>query len=135
MATGLSVHAATRVVEAADMGSTEAAAADDAKTLTGTGGDLVVEQMRAAGSRFVFTNPGSMEVGFFDALTDRDDVKVIVGLHESIVIPMADGYHRVTLQPAFVNVHTVGGTAQMAGQLYNAHYDGSAISAIRISTS
>jgi len=127
VATGMTAAAAARVVEAAEAGTLEGAAADEGKPLTGTGGDLVVEQLRAAGSRFVFTNPGSMEVGFFDALTDRDDVKVIVGLHESIVIPMADGYHRATLQPAFVNVHTVGGTAQMAGQLYNAHFDGSAL--------
>ncbi|MGE3509604.1 MAG: thiamine pyrophosphate-binding protein [Vicinamibacterales bacterium] len=125
IAAGMTVTAANRVAEAADMGTAEGVAADDGRTLTGTGGDLVVEQMRAAGTRFVFTNPGSMEVGFFDALTDRDDIKVIVGLHESIVIPMADGYARATLQPAFVNVHTVGGTAQMAGQLYNAHHDGS----------
>lgn len=126
VATGLTAAAAARVVDAADFG--QSGAADNGATaVTGTGGDLLVEQMRAAGSRFVFTNPGSMEVGFFDALTDRDDVKVIVGMHESIVIPIADGYHRVTLQPAFVNVHTIGGTAQMAGQLYNAHYDGSAL--------
>ena len=40
---------------------------------------------------------------------------------------MADGYHKITRQPAFVNVHAIGGTAQIAGQLYNAHRDGSAI--------
>lgn len=126
VAAGITAASAAQVVDAADLGQT-AAGGEGATSITGTGGDLLVEQMRAAGSRFVFTNPGSMEVGFFDALTDRDDVKVIMGLHESIVIPMADGYHRVTQQPAFVNVHTIGGTAQMAGQLYNAHFDGSAL--------
>jgi benzoylformate decarboxylase len=40
---------------------------------------------------------------------------------------MADGYHKVTGAPAFVNVHTVVGTAQMAGQLFNAHRHGSAL--------
>ncbi|MGH9660713.1 MAG: thiamine pyrophosphate-binding protein, partial [Bryobacteraceae bacterium] len=39
----------------------------------------------------------------------------------------ADGYHRVSLKPAFVNVHVIAGTAQMAGQLYNASRDGSAL--------
>jgi benzoylformate decarboxylase len=126
VAAGFTAASAARVVDAADLGQSPAAGGD-AAAVTGTGGELLVEQMRAAGSRFVFTNPGSMEVGFFDALTDRDAVKVIMGLHESIVIPMADGYHRVTQQPAFVNVHTIGGTAQMAGQLYNAHFDGSAL--------
>ena len=50
-----------------------------------------------------------------------------MGLHEGIVISMADGYHRVSRKPAFVNVHVIAGTAQMAGQLYNASRDGSAI--------
>ncbi len=31
--------------------------------LTGTGGELLVEQMKAAGVRYMFTNPGSFEVG------------------------------------------------------------------------
>ena len=30
-------------------------------------GALLVEQMRAAGVEYLFTNPGSYEVGFFDA--------------------------------------------------------------------
>ena len=34
-------------------------------------------------------------------------------------------YHRVSRKPAFVNVHVIAGTAQMAGQLYNASRDGS----------
>src|SRR5262245_3438363 len=50
-----------------------------------------------------------------------------MGLHEGIVIAMADGYHRVSGKPGFVNVHVIAGTAQMAGQLYNASRDGSAL--------
>ncbi|MCU1385119.1 MAG: hypothetical protein JWL71_3816 [Acidobacteria bacterium] len=131
VATGLTTAAAHSIVEAADADNEpEAAAPGDAPrftTVTGTGGDLLVEQIKAAGTKFIFTNPGSFEVGFFDALTDRPELQVIVGLHEGIVIPMADGYHKVTQLPAFVNVHAVAGTAQMAGQLYNSHRDGSAI--------
>jgi benzoylformate decarboxylase len=120
------VAAASAIVDTADV---DAAAADTAPypVVAGTGGDLLAEQVKAAGTRFIFTNPGSFEVGFFDALTDRPELQVIVGLHEGIVIPMADGYHKVTGRTAFVNVHAVAGTAQMAGQLYNAHRDGSAI--------
>ena len=93
----------------------------------GTGGELVVAQARAAGAEYLFTNPGSVEVGLFDALVDASGLQVIVGLHEGIVISMADGYHRVTGQPAFVNLHVMPGTAQAAGQLYNASRDGSAL--------
>src|SRR5437870_4690150 len=95
-------------------------------TLTGTGGELVMAQAKAAGAEYLFTNPGSFEVGFFDA-QPSSGIPLIMGLHEGIVISMADGYHRVSGKPAFVNVHVIAGTAQMAGQLYNASRDGSAL--------
>ena len=93
---------------------------------TGTGGDLMVEQMKAAGVKYMFTNPGSFEVGLFDAFLDQP-MQLIMGLHEGVVISMADGYNKVTGEPAFVNVHVIAGTAQSAGQMYNASRDGSAI--------
>jgi benzoylformate decarboxylase len=124
VATGFSVAGARAVVAASQEGAISAAKRTVA---TGTGGDLVAEQIKAAGTKYIFTNPGSYEVGFFDALTDRPELQVIMGLHEGIVIPMADGYHKVTNEPAFVNVHAIGGTAQMAGQLSNSYRDGSAI--------
>lgn len=96
-------------------------------TASGTGGDLCVAQMKAAGVEYYFTNPGSFEVGFFDSATDAPGVQLIMGLHEGVVISMADGYHRVSGKPAFVNVHAIAGTAQMSGQLYNAARDGSAL--------
>jgi thiamine pyrophosphate-dependent acetolactate synthase large subunit-like protein len=96
-------------------------------TVEGTGGELVVAQAKAAGADYLFTNPGSFEVGFYDAFTDTPGMQLIMGLHEGLVISMADGYHRVSRKPAFVNVHVVAGTAQMAGQLYNASRDGSAL--------
>lgn len=96
-------------------------------TVEGTGADLVIAQARAAGSRFLFTNPGSLEAPFFDAFSDTPDLQLIMGLHEGIVTSMADGYHKATQKPAFVNVHVIAGTAQMAGQLYNSHRDGSAL--------
>jgi benzoylformate decarboxylase len=126
MATGLTAAAARSVVEAAEVGTMPAAPAAT-PAFSGTGGELLVEQIKAAGSKYIFTNPGSLEVAFFDALVDRPELEVVVGLHEGIVIGMADAYHKVSRQPAFVNVHAAVGTAQMAGQLYNAHFDGSGL--------
>src|SRR5262252_8019752 len=54
--------------------------------LEGTGGELVVAQAKAAGVQYLFTNPGSYEVGFFDAFVDTPDMHLIMGLHEGIVI-------------------------------------------------
>jgi benzoylformate decarboxylase len=97
------------------------------RRVTGTGGEILVEPMKAAGVRYVFTNPGSYEVGFFDALLDKEGVTLIVGLHEGLVVAMADGYNKVSQQPAFVNLHVIAGTAQASGQLYNSSRDNSAI--------
>ncbi len=127
-ATGFTAAAARSIIEAADAGAVDAAGvAAGSRMFTGTGGELLVEQVREAGTKFVFTNPGSVEVAFFDALTDRPELQVIVGLHEGVVLAMADGYHKVSRLPTFVNVHAAVGTAQMAGQLYNAHRDGSSL--------
>lgn len=115
------VAAALRAVEAAGNGTP-----GTSRTVTGTGGELMVEQMKAAGVKFLFTNPGSYEVGFFDAFLDQP-VQLVLGLHEGLVIAMADGYHKVSGEPAFINVHVIAGTAQAAGQLYNASRDGSAL--------
>ncbi|RKY87115.1 hypothetical protein DRQ09_04980 [candidate division KSB1 bacterium] len=100
---------------------------DQYRTVTGTGGDLLVQQIKEAGVKYIFTNTGSYEVGFFDSLVKEPDLQLILGLYEGIVISMADGYHKITKEPAFVNVHVIAGTAQMAGQLYNAHKDNSSI--------
>lgn len=94
---------------------------------TGTGGHLLVEQLKAAGLKHLFANPGSAEGGLFDALVDAPEIKLIVGLHEGIVASMADGYAKAGGQLAAVNVHAVAGTAQMAGQLYNSARDCSSV--------
>jgi benzoylformate decarboxylase len=94
--------------------------------LVGTGGDLAVAQAKAAGAEFMFCNPGSFESGFYDAFLDCG-IQMILGLHEGVVMSMADAYHRVTQKPSFVAVHVIAGTAQLAGQLYNASRDGSAV--------
>jgi len=95
--------------------------------LSGTGGELLVAQARAAGVEYMFTNPGSFEVGLFDAIVDDEKIRMVEALHEGIVLSMADGYHKVSGKPGFVNVHAIAGTAQMAGQLYNSCRDGSAL--------
>ena len=123
-ALGVSAAGIATVVKSAEAVTVGAVAAG--RKITGTGGELMVEQMKAAGVKYLFTNPGSFEVGFFDAFLDQP-MQLIMGLHEGIVIAMADGYNKVTQEPAFVNVHVIAGTAQAAGQMYNASRDGSSL--------
>ncbi|HZS51379.1 MAG TPA: thiamine pyrophosphate-binding protein, partial [Bryobacterales bacterium] len=129
--TGLGFTAAAAQAVLAPLEASERAAArtdiHGASMMEGTGGDLVIAQAKAAGAEYMFCNPGSFEVGLYDAFTDTPGMHLIMGLHEGVVISMADGYHRVTGRPAFVNVHVIAGTAQAGGQIYNASRDGSAL--------
>jgi thiamine pyrophosphate-dependent acetolactate synthase large subunit-like protein len=127
-ALGFTMAAARALVKPLD--AAEGSSRTDApgvSNVEGTGGELVVAQAKAAGVEYLFTNPGSYEVGFFDAFIDQPGMQLIMGLHEGIVVSMADGYHKVSRKPGFVNVHVIAGTAQMAGQLYNSSRDGSAL--------
>ena len=128
MASGFSLASANSVLKSLE-GTRENDSFEAIKyrNVEGTGGDLLIQQVKDAGVKYLFTNTGSFEVGFFDALIKNPEIQLILGLHEGIVISMADGYHRVTKEPAFVNVHVIAGTAQMAGQLYNAHKDDSSL--------
>src|SRR5581483_6554343 len=129
-ALGFSLAAARSVLRSAEAAESAAGRLETPSgggMLEGTGGELAVAQAKAAGVEYMFTNPGSYEAGLFDAFVDTPGLQLIVGLHEGIVISMADGYHKVSRKPAFVNIHVIAGTAQAAGQLYNSSRDGSAL--------
>jgi len=129
VAAGFTASAARSVVEASEVEGPAPTTQEGggSYTITGTGGDLITEQVRAAGTKYIFTNPGSTEAGFFDALTDRPELQIIMGLHEGVVISMADAYYKVSRKPAFMNVHAISGTGQIGGQMYNVHRDGSGL--------
>jgi benzoylformate decarboxylase len=128
VAAGFTTSAARSVLEAAESGGEDRSVTEEASyRIDGTAGDLLTEQIKAAGTKYIFTNPGSVEVAFFDALTDRPELVIIMGLHEGVVLSMADGYHKVSQKPTVVNVHAVAGTGQIGGQMFNVHRDGSSI--------
>jgi thiamine pyrophosphate-dependent acetolactate synthase large subunit-like protein len=126
-ALGFTAAAAEALLEPLDAAEEPTAGTAGTTTVTGTGGELCVAQAKAAGAEYLFSNPGSFETGIYDAIADTPEIQMVMGLHEGVVIAMADGYHKASGKPAFVNVHAAGGTAQMGGQLYNASRDGSAL--------
>jgi benzoylformate decarboxylase len=97
------------------------------KTITGTGGMLLIQTLKDAGVEYLFTNPGSAETGIFAALAEDGDQKLIVGKHEGLVAAMADGYHRISGKVGVVIAHVMGGSYQLAGQLFNAQVAGSSL--------
>jgi len=83
----------------------------------------VFEILCAEGVRFIFGNPGSTETPFLDALVEYPELEYVLGLHESAVVAMADGYARATGRPAVVSIHAAPGTANALSSLYNALRD------------
>ena len=66
----------------------------------------------------IFGNPGSNEIPFLAGLPDG--VEFVLGLHEQVVVGMAEGYSRATGAPALVNLHAASGSGNAMGALTNA---------------
>jgi benzoylformate decarboxylase len=74
--------------------------------------------MRAHGMTTVFGNPGSTELGFF--LGWPADFGYVLGLQESVVVGMADGYAQAGGNAAFVNLHSAVGVGHAMGAIFTA---------------
>ncbi|WP_233579529.1 benzoylformate decarboxylase [Verrucosispora sp. FIM060022] len=82
--------------------------------------DVTFELLRAHGLTTIFGNPGSNELPFLAGLPD--DFRYLLGLHEGVVLAMADGYAQARRGPALVNLHAAAGTGNAMGQLTNSVY-------------
>ncbi|MFT5132577.1 MAG: thiamine pyrophosphate-dependent acetolactate synthase large subunit-like protein [Gammaproteobacteria bacterium] len=67
-----------------------------ARHVSGSGGLLLIEQLKASGHKFLFVNPSSGEAPIFDALVDEPDIQIIKSIHEGALVAMADGYAKAT---------------------------------------
>jgi thiamine pyrophosphate-dependent acetolactate synthase large subunit-like protein len=85
-----------------------------------TGRFAIIEQFLADGMRFMFGNPGTVEQGFLDALSNYPEMKYILTLQESVAVTMADGYARATQKPTLVQIHSTPGLGNAIGSLYQA---------------
>ena len=92
-----------------------------------SGGKITCETLKLWDVEYVFGNTGGFETGFLDALVDYPDIHYVLGLHEGAVMAMADGYARVSGKTAFVNIHSMTGTANALGLIINAWADNSAV--------
>ena len=87
------------------------------REMRGTGGALLVAQLKAAGIRHLFCNPSAAVGPFFDALVDEPDMHVIKALEEGALGAMADGYAKASGKPAFAMIDAAGMPAFM-GQMF-----------------
>ncbi|MGL6109658.1 MAG: benzoylformate decarboxylase [Rubrivivax sp.] len=81
--------------------------------------DAVFELLRGFGLRTVFGNPGSTELPMF--VDFPDDFRYVLGLHEAVVVGMADGYAQATRHAAFVNLHSAVGVGHAMGAIFTAY--------------
>lgn len=85
-----------------------------------TGNQKIIEQFLADGMNYMFGNPGTVEQGFLDALSEYPDMNYILTLQESIAVLMADGFARSSQKPTLVQLHSSPGIGNAVGALYQA---------------
>jgi benzoylformate decarboxylase len=83
--------------------------------------ELLVDE----GVTHLFGNPGTTELAIMEVVPDFAALRFVLGLQESIVIGMADGYARASGRLAAANVHVAPGLGNAMGALYNAKFSNS----------
>ncbi len=88
----------------------------------GNGGAILVEQLKQCGVEFIFGNPSSHNGPLFDALIDRKDMHLILGVNENTLTAIADGYGKASGKTPFVTVSRPGFPNTMT-HIYNGFKD------------
>ncbi len=92
-----------------------------------TGRNAFLRLLVEEGVTHLFGNPGTTELAIMEAVPDFPQLRYVLGLHESVVVAMADGYARASGRLAAANVHVAPGLGNAMGALYNAQFSGSPI--------
>jgi benzoylformate decarboxylase len=95
------------------------------KTRTLTGRSAFLQLLLDEGVSHMFGNPGTTELPIMEVMPDYPQLKYVLGLYESVVVGMADGYARASNKLAGCNVHVAPGLGNAMGALYNAKFSGS----------
>ncbi len=77
------------------------------------------------GLTHLFGNPGTTELPIMEVVPDFPQLRFVLGLQESIVLGMADGFARASGRLAAANVHVAPGLGNAMGALYNAKFSNS----------
>ncbi|PZW48733.1 acetolactate synthase-1/2/3 large subunit [Humitalea rosea] len=84
------------------------------------GAESLVHSLLASGVTTCFSNPGTSEMHFVAALDRIPGMRCVLGLQENVVTGMADGYWRMTGDPACTLLHCGPGLANGLANLHNA---------------
>lgn len=86
-----------------------------------SGSDLLLDVLDREGVKYIFGNPGTTEMPVMHSLRHHPDLQYILGLQETAVVAMADGYAKASGKTAFVNLHTAGGLGHAMGALLHSY--------------
>ena len=89
-----------------------------------TGRSAFLALLKDEGITHLFGNPGTTELPIMHALKEHPDLTYVLGLQESIVVAMADGYSRASGKLVACNVHVAPGLGNAMGSLFNAKFTG-----------
>ncbi len=85
-----------------------------------TGAQALIASLTGAGVDTCFMNPGTSEMHFVAALDSVPEMRGVLALFEGVATGAADGYARITGQPAAVLLHLGPGLANGLANLHNA---------------
>src|SRR5437016_6087700 len=124
---GFSAVAAKSALAALAPGQEPASAAKPlTRVFKGTGGELLAEQLLDAGVDYLFLGNGTGVSPLCDALVDRPKLKIIMGVHEALLVAMADGYSRASGKTGFAMFSRVA-VPNATANMYNAMKDRSSV--------
>ena len=92
-----------------------------------TGRNAFLQLLINEGVTHLFGNPGTTELALMEAVPQFPEINYVLGLQESIVLGMADGFARASNRLVAVNLHCTPGLGHAMGALYNAKFSGSPI--------
>ncbi|MCL5974149.1 MAG: acetolactate synthase large subunit [Ferrimicrobium sp.] len=85
-----------------------------------TGAHQILAGLTDAGITILFTNPGTTEIHFVDALGRLHELQSVLTLTEAVAAGAADGFARITDQPSAILLHLGPGLANATAYLHNA---------------
>jgi benzoylformate decarboxylase len=94
---------------------------------TYTGRAAFLELLINEGVTHLFGNPGTTELPLMEVVPKFPELKYVLGLQESVVLGMADGFARATGRLTACNLHCTPGLGHAMGALYTAKFNNSPI--------
>jgi len=87
-----------------------------------SGRDAFLSLLADEGVDHLFGNPGTTELAIMEAVGKRGDIRFVLGLQESSVVAMADGFARASNRLTACNVHVAPGLGNAMGSLFSARF-------------